>query len=261
MLPQDMPVASELLYKLWEEGRQIDSLPDNLRPATRAEAYGVQAHIETFSASPLYGWKIAATSPAGQAHIGVGEPMAGRILAERVIENGGSCSLGSNQMRVAELEFAFRIGRTLPISEVPYTVKQVLENVDSLHPAIEIPDSRIREFEKAGEAQLIADNACAHRFLLGAAASVDWRLINLAHHVVRGETGRGLVAEGRGANVLGHPAIALTWLANELSSLGLPLYSGCIVTTGTCIQPMKIEAGDVVRGDFGVLGSVSLSIT
>ena len=35
-------------------------------------------------------------------------------------------------------------------------------------PAIEIPDSRFADFVSAGAAQLIADNACAHLFVLGA---------------------------------------------------------------------------------------------
>ena len=33
------------------------------------------------SAGNLFGWKIAATSEAGQKHINVDGPMAGRILA------------------------------------------------------------------------------------------------------------------------------------------------------------------------------------
>ena len=47
---------------------------------------------------------------------------------------------------------------------------EVLDAVDTLHPAIEIPDSRFADYVKAGEAQLIADNACAHLFVLGAPA-------------------------------------------------------------------------------------------
>ena len=77
------------------------------------EGYGVQACIEDFSRQPLYGWKIAATSVNGQRHIGVDGPLAGRILAERVIENGGAFQLGTSLMRVAELEFAFRMGADL----------------------------------------------------------------------------------------------------------------------------------------------------
>ncbi len=45
--------------------------------ATAAEAYAIQAEIENHSAGNLFGWKIAATSEAGQKHINVDGPMAG----------------------------------------------------------------------------------------------------------------------------------------------------------------------------------------
>jgi 2-keto-4-pentenoate hydratase len=65
---------------------------------------------------------------------------------------------------------------------------------------------------------------------------------------------RSYTMEGRGANVLGDPRVALTWLANELSSLGITLRQGQIVTTGTCMQPLELQAGDTVVADYGLLG-------
>ena len=101
--------------------------------------------------------------------------MAGRILAETVIPDGGTASMAGNEMRVAEPEFAFRMRFDLPERTTPYTMQQVLDAVDTLHPAIEIPDSRFSDFVSAGAAQIIADNACAHLFVLGPATSADWR--------------------------------------------------------------------------------------
>ena len=102
----------------------------------------------------LFGWKIAATSEAGQKHINVAGPLAGRIFAERVVPDGGTASMAGNEMRVGEPEFAFRMGRGLPPRATPYSVDEVLRAVDTLHPAIELPDSRFADFVKAGEAQL-----------------------------------------------------------------------------------------------------------
>mgnify|MGYP000477319430 CR=1 FL=1 len=73
--------ATELLVRHWKEGSTLAALPQALRPATRAEAYAAQAHLEAHSQQPLFGWKIAATSLAGQAHIGVSGPLAGRVLS------------------------------------------------------------------------------------------------------------------------------------------------------------------------------------
>lgn len=250
--------ASRLLIECWEQGRRLQALPEAIRPKTRAEGYAIQARLERHSAKPLFGWKIAATSKAGQAHIGVDGPMAGRLLAERVLPDGGSTPLGANHMRVAEVEFAFRMGKDLPPRAAPYATDEVLAAVDTLHPAIEIPDSRYDDFVTVGAPQLIADNACAHLVLVGAAAKSDWRRIDLAAHKGWGRNEGKFEREGSGANVLGDPRTALAWLANELRGLGLTLAQGQIVITGTCVKPIEVEPGDHVVADLGILGGLSV---
>ncbi len=260
MTEDDMRAASDLLFSHWREQTRLDALPPHLRPATRAEGYRVQAFIEAHTAQPLFGWKIAATSEAGQKHINVDGPLAGRLLAERVIADGGVCPLGNNLMRVAEMEFAFRMAADLPPRAAPYEQDEVMGCVDTLHPAIELPDSRFHDFTKVGLAQLVADNACAHRFVLGPAAPEGWRAVDLAAHPVRAFVNEGIAGEGSGSVVLGDPRIALTWLVNELSRHGMTLKTGAVVTTGTCVKPVEIRAGDRVQGDFGVLGQVRVVI-
>ena len=66
--------------------------------------------------------------------------------------------------------------------------------------------------------------------------------------------------EGSGANVLGDPRVALTWLVNELSALGIGIRSNELVTTGTCMRPLEVEPGDEVVADFRILGSVRVRI-
>ena len=62
--------AADLLFRHWQEGRHLTALPQELRPGTRAGGYAIQALLESRTAQPLFGWKIAATSREGQAHIG-----------------------------------------------------------------------------------------------------------------------------------------------------------------------------------------------
>jgi len=100
MTDQQIQSASELLWTLWHEGKRVPELPKTLLPATRAEAYAIQARLEERSAKELFGWKIAATSQAGQAHIGVDGPIAGRLLAEHVYPDGAELAMGANYMCV-----------------------------------------------------------------------------------------------------------------------------------------------------------------
>jgi 2-keto-4-pentenoate hydratase len=252
--------ACGMLWERWHQGARLAELPDAIRPRTRREGYRIQAGFERRSAFPLFGWKIAATSVAGQAHIRVDGPLAGRLLRERVRESGAEVPFGRNHMRVAEAEFAFRMSVDLPPRPTPYGTAEVLDAVATLHPAIEVPDSRYDDFTIVGAPQLIADNACAHAFVLGPPAPRDWRSIDLVVHAVRGQVAGGLARDGCGANVLGDPREALAWLVNELSQLGITLRAGQVVTTGTCLVPLPIEAGDRVVADFGHLGEVSVRL-
>jgi 2-keto-4-pentenoate hydratase len=259
MLEKDqIAAASKTLHDHWRAGTKFDGLEAGLRPRDRAEGYAIQAALESYSAANLFGWKIAATSEAGQKHINVDGPMAGRILSETVIADGGTASMAGNEMRVGEPEFAFRMAADLPPRASPYTVQQVLDAVDTLHPAIEIPDSRFADFVNAGAAQIIADNACAHLFVLGAPTASNWRALDLVEEkpiiMLRGHR-----YTGHGKNVLGDPRLALAWLANELRQLGVTLRAGEIVTTGTCHPPLPIQSGDRFEADFGVLGKVSVA--
>lgn len=256
MTIEQLARASEALWDHWQQGRRMRALPEDARPLTRESGYAVQALLERRSAFPLYGWKIAATSRAGQQHIAVDGPLAGRLLRERVRPDGGEIPYGANHMRVAEAEFAFRIGADLAPRPALYGVDDVLGAVASLHPAIEVPDSRYDDFTVVGAPQLIADNACAHYFVLGPPAPDAWRTMDLIEHPVSLAVGERTTV-GKGANVLGDPRVALAWLVNELSALGITLAAGQVVTTGTCLTPPRIEPGDRLLADFGALGRVS----
>ena len=254
----NIAAAARTLSDHWRAGTKLESLDASIRPQDRADGYAIQAVLANHWPGRLFGWKIAATSEAGQKHINVDGPMAGRILAETVLADGGSAPMAGNEMRVAEPEFAFRMKRDLPPRSSPYSTAEVLDAVGTLHPAIEIPDSRFADFVSAGAAQIIADNACAHLFVLGAATDAEWRALDLieARPVINLRSRQYV---GHGKNVLGDPRVALAWCANELRELGLTLKQGKVVTTGTCHPPLPIQAGDVVEADFGPLGKVSVA--
>ena len=258
MLDHDkVAAAAKTLSDHWRAGTKLQNLDTSMRPNNRAEGYAIQGALTKHSTGRLFGWKIAATSAAGQKHINVSGPLAGRIFTEKVVADGGTASMKGNEMRVGEAEFAFRFSRDLPPRPDPYTVQEVLGAVGALHPAIEIPDSRFADFVSAGEAQLIADNACAHLFVLGDPTPADWRARDLIEErpVV---TLRGAKHIGHGKNVLGDPRVALAWCVNELRALGITLRAGEVITTGTCCTPLPIQAGDIFAADFGELGKVSV---
>ena len=256
----DQPNIAEAAAFLWQtriEQRRIEALPDHLRPRSLAEGYAIQDAMVATATQPVLGWKIAATSKAGQEHIGVTEPLAGRLFKSFVLQDGARLPAALLHMKVMEAEFAFRIGRDLEPREAPYEQTEVCNAVGALHLAIEVPDARFERFAEIGPAQIVADDAFASWFLLGAEVR-DWRRLDLSTQKVRATKNGTLAAEGVGANALGDPRIALTWIANHLSQRGIGLKHGDLVTTGTCITPLTIAAGDQVVAEFVGLGRVTV---
>ena len=61
--------TAQTIWHHWQGGQSFDALPESGRPHTRAEGYAVQACLPQASGRSVLGWKIAATSTAGQQHI------------------------------------------------------------------------------------------------------------------------------------------------------------------------------------------------
>jgi 2-keto-4-pentenoate hydratase len=94
--PQDIRSAAALLWQHWQQSTRLDELPEHCRPHSRADAYAIQAEVARLSGHSVVGWKIAATSPAGEQHIRVAGPIAGCLLSARAREDGARISLAGN---------------------------------------------------------------------------------------------------------------------------------------------------------------------
>lgn len=252
--------AAEILWRKRLAQGRLSALPADCKPATLDEGYAVQDAMATLAGQPIFGWKIATTSTAGQKHIGVTEPLAGRLFADFVLRDGASLPAAPLQMRVIEAEFAFRMGRDLDTRAAVYEMDEVCAAIADLHLAIEIPDARFEPFDNIGPAQIAADDAFAAWFVLGSKVE-GWADLDLPTQPVRVWKNGKVAAEGTGANALGDPRLALTWLANERSKRGGGLKAGEIITTGTCITPLEIAPGDAIVAEFTGLGRVSVTLT
>ncbi len=257
---QTLQQAASLLWKNWQAEATLSEIPDPIRPRSREEGYRIGAKIAELSGQAVVGWKIAATSVAGQNHINVDGPLGGRLLSGRLLPPNGSVKLGQNIMRVAEAEFAFTFARSLPRRSEPYHQSEVMDAVESLHLSIEIPDSRYRDFTMVGAPSLIADTACASWLMLGPVVQAPWRNVDLSEHGIMVHLNRQKVAEGRGKAALGDPRIALTWLVNEVCRYADGIQASDFVTTGTCVVPVAIKASDRLLVDYGDFGSMLIDI-
>jgi 2-keto-4-pentenoate hydratase len=260
MQPAKAAQAAEILWSAWRDGRRLAALPEDCRPRSVDEGYAVQDAMAANHGGEVIGWKIAATSVAGQRHIGVTEPLAGRLFARFRHGDGARLPAGGLHMLVAEAEFCFRMARDLPPRAAAYGTDEVMAAVGALHLAIEIPDSRYEDYATIGAPQLAADDSCACFFVLGPEAE-GWHGVDLAAHPVVALRNGTVAERGSGANVLGDPRVALTWLANDRARRGDGLRSGHVVTTGTCVKPVAIAPGEEFVADFGLLGRVHVTFS
>ncbi|MBV8953660.1 MAG: fumarylacetoacetate hydrolase family protein [Solirubrobacterales bacterium] len=249
--------AAEVVWEAWSSGRPLAALPEELRPRDLEQGYVIQRALDDLAGRPV-GWKIAATSPAGQRHLGADGPMVGRLYEMQHRPSGSVLSVGAMQMRSAEPEFAFRFGAPVSAGERgALGVDEVLKAVDSLVLAIEVPDSRFADFSAVGVPSLAADAMCGGYFLLGPAIE-DWRSLDLAGQAARLTVGGEEVSSGSGAAVLGDPRDALAWMANQVLDHGWDLRQGDIVLTGASAPPIPVHSGDEVVAEFEGLGSLEV---
>lgn len=253
---QEIGHAAGELWQAWSSGRGIDALAPDLRPGDLDEGYAIQRALDEL-AGPAAGWKIAATSKAGQDHLGATGPMVGRLYEAQRRDSGAALSVGGMRMRSAEPEFAFVLASDIaPGAAVP-SLERVLAAVGSLVLAIEVPDSRFSDFSAVGVPSLAADAMCGGYFITGPSIA-DWRSLDLPAQGARLLCDGREVSAGSGANVLGDPREALRWMTGEVLSRGWPLRAGDIVLTGASAAPVAVHAGDSLDAEFDGLGSVKV---
>lgn len=246
-----------VLWQAWTTGERIDGLPELLRPRTLVEGFAAQRRLGE-RAGESYGWKLAATGAGSRENLGVDAPLPG-LLFERFRHGPGDVVPSADlHMAVAEAEFAFRMGAAVRPGASPDELRAA---VAAVHCAVELPESRFTDVAAAGGPQLLADAACAGRFVLGpeiaGGASPDLVATPTELDV------DGTVATGSGAEVLGDPWAALAWLAETLPEYGARLEAGSLVTTGSTTTPVPVARGSRVRASFGeggALGVVEFSL-
>ena len=246
-----------LLWEAWQGREQIAALPADCRPGTMDEAYAVQEGLVESAGLAIAGYKIGATNAQVQARFGVDAPFSGRLFADYVSGSPLTVPADTVNFHAIEAEFDFVMAHALAPRAEPYTRDEVRAAVASVHPAIEVPDSRYADWLSMKAPDLIGDNAIGCLLALGPEAQgmLDH---DLAGQAVVVRVGGEVVSEGAGANVLGDPWNVMVWLANHLSARGLTLEAGHVVTTGSAADVVQCQPGDTVTAEFGPIGQAEV---
>jgi 2-keto-4-pentenoate hydratase len=220
-------------------------------------AYAIQdalwAELDRRGERPI-GWKLGATSPAGQAVMGLQEPAFGFLLPARYV-TGAEVSIGKFVNLGVEAEVAFKMRTKLAGPGV--TAATALLAVESAMPALELLDFMFSEKPRA--ADYIASSIVAGAIALGSPLE-QLEGLNLTTESVEYEHNGQVVGTYTAAEVMGNPLNALAWLANHLATRGLALKPGDVVMSGAISKMLRPKAGDTIRAKFAHLGSVSVKV-
>ncbi|HTP63669.1 MAG TPA: fumarylacetoacetate hydrolase family protein [Burkholderiales bacterium] len=259
-----MKKAAEWLVRAHEAREKFAPMPPELAPRDLSEAYLVQSEYVALRSATLgqvTGYKIALTTPAMRAMVGLDDSIAGDML-DKTIRRGNSRVRAADYVRlIVEFEIAAELAEDLPAIGAPYDRAKVATAVGALMPALELADDRDADYAsmKQNALMLVADNAWNEGAVLGEPLR-DWRGIDLAALKGTAFINGSNVGEGHGRDVMGHPLDALAWVANHLASRGLGLWRGDVVITGSLVTSKFPKAGDAVRFEAGALGSVELHV-
>ena len=219
-------------------------------------AYAVQSAwvtVQLAAGDSVAGRKIGLTSPAVQAQLGVDQPDFGTLLASMDCPPDEVVDTGRLLQPRIEAEIAFVLARDLDLPDP--SPQDVLAATGAVVAALEIVDSRVAGWD-ISIVDTVADNASSGLFVLGPERRPPGGL-DLAACPMRMWRGEEEVSEGTGAACLGHPAIAVAWLAATARSYGQPLRAGEIVLSGALGPMVPVAPGDRFTADIGGLGQVT----
>ncbi|MDI1289904.1 MAG: 2-keto-4-pentenoate hydratase [bacterium] len=234
----------------------IDQVSLRFPDLTLDDAYAIQLEQirrRIALGARIVGHKVGLTSRAMQKQLDVDQPDFGHLTDDMVFIEHAVVPMDRFLQPRIEPEIAFVLRS--PLAGPGVGVAEALAAVDFVLPAMEIIDSRVRDW-KIGLLDTIADNASSAGIVLGSTPvrvdSVDLRLSGCVM------TRNGEVATtGAGGAVLGSPISALAWLANTLGRLGVTLEAGHVILPGSQTPSIAVVAGDVFTARFGGIGSVT----
>ena len=264
-------VVGELMDAL-DQGKVIPSIIERNPQFDWDAAYRVAAEIvkvRRTRGEKTVGRKIGFTNRNIWKEYGATAPIWAHIYDRTVQFADGhraTVSLGGSVQPRLEPEIAFKLKASLPAGVNHPAL--VLEAIEWMAPSFEIVDCHFAGW-RFGPAESAADFSFHWRLIVGTPCTIHRDAITDLVGQLRdcdvALSKHGQVADrGTGANALGHPALALAFLADILMRQPQfePLAAGEIITTGTLTAAMPVRPGETWSSRYeGLPGVTGLSLT
>lgn len=245
------------LYDALKACTTVVPLTSRYPDMTIEDAYHVQQRLmarRLETGERIIGKKIGVTSRAVMNMLGVHQPDFGYLTSAMVYNEGESIALDSMIQPKAEGEIAFILKKDLMGPGLSNA--DVLAATEGVMACFEIVDSRIENW-KIKIQDTVADNASCGVMVLGD-QMINPRDVDLTTCGMVLERNGEIVGTGAGAAAMGSPVNAVTWLANTLGRLGIPLKAGEVILSGSLAAMIPAARGDHFRVSIGGIGGCSV---
>lgn len=214
---------------------------------TLDQAYRVQQVCFAQRGGTLAGYKLAATSLGAQQAMGLQGPLVGMIADSDLV----ACPAPPPPGRpvYAEAELLVRMGADVPAATTPPPPAVIARAIDHVWLGLEICSSRFAD-DDLSPSGIVADNGLLHAIVMGDVLSENWHEDLAGGSAVLYPDGAEPVHGAAGA-VMGHPLLALGWLAAWLGARGDGLRRGQIIACGSMTGITPIAPGKGVSAKFG----------
>lgn len=221
------------------------------------DAYRIQQIQEqafTDRGEKVVGRKIGLTSLAMQRQLGVDSPDFGFFTDAMVYHDGDRIPVNRFIAPKIEPELGFRLSHELPADP---SLHEVIDAIDATYLAVEIIDSRVRDWDIT-LVDTVADNASCGAVILSS-EPVDIPVDKLTDVVATMTVDGQVAGQGTGADVMGHPLTPLQWLAGVLAAQSVPLKAGDVILTGSFCGAAPVAPGADVDVDYGPYGRLNIT--
>lgn len=248
--------AAARLQEAARSGQPCEPVRDLIGTADIPLAYEVQQALtrdRLAAGARIAGRKIGITSLAVQRQVGVDQPDFGVLFDDMLCSESEPIGMHRLLQPRAEAEIAFVLAADLDAETLE--AGRLEAAIDHVLPALEIVDSRIRNWDIT-ITDTVADNASSGLFVLGSRATrlADVNPVTVTMALTKdGAT----VSTGSGADCLGDPMNAVAWLARTCCDYGAPLRAGDVILSGALGPMVPVEAGTRLAADLSQLGTVS----
>ena len=253
--------AADILYNSRINLKRIKELPKDCTPQSTQEAYAIQdeltkRYLSAKEKTLIIGKKIGCTNNAAKIQLNIRESFFGNIFSNNISKSNTIINSNKYFSPFVEPEFSFVMKNELDVSKAPYSSNIVYESILSVLPSIELVDSRYEDWTRVGVNNLIADNAVHAHWVYGVETK-DLNSFDFNNHSVDLFINGKFIEKGNSSAVMGNAINSLTWLINNLATVGKALPKNYYISTGTCTKAIPISKGDKVTANFGKLGVVS----